>query len=407
MTNGGSSTSAVSPLLAGVDRAAFAVALAVRLRKSGVAVGTTATQAFARALGAWDPRSIGMLYWMARVTLVQRWADLETFDAVFRAVFSATGLALDPAARRGSGPAGAAAARGSYRSVPGAASVEVAGEGLPWATLPAAVAPADEDEAPLDLPERLPSRLSAVADVPFERLDPADLALLGDWLADGLRRWPTRPSRRREPHHAGQRIGLRPTMAAARRTGFEPVALVRTGPRPRPRRVVMLCDVSRSMQPYVTAYLHLQRAVALATEAEVFAFATTLTRLTTVLARTSAEAAIEEATARVDDRFGGTRIAANLRALLSSRHGEACRGALVVIASDGWDTDPPEAMVAAMSRLRRRAHRVLWLNPRLAAPGYEPLVRGMAAAIPFCDVVLPADRVAALGDVVRALVAEH
>jgi len=79
----------------------------------------------------------------------------------------------------------------------------------------------------------------------------------------------------------------------------------------------------------------------------------------------------------------------------------------VGIASDGWDTDPPEAMVAAMSRLRRRAHRVLWLNPRLAAPGYEPLVGGMAAALPYCDAVLPADRVAALVDVIRALVAER
>ncbi len=392
-------------LLAGVDRAAFAVALAVRLRRSGVAVGTTATQAFARALGEWEPRSIGMLYWMARVTLVQRWADLEMFDAVFSAVFSGAGLPLDPAARRGSGQA-TAAARGSYRSVPGTAAVEIAGEGLPWTTLPTPVAPADEDEGPLDLPERLPSRLRALADVPFDLLDPADLALLGDWLAESLRRWPARASRRQEPHHSGQRIGLRPTMAAARRTGFEPVTLVRTRSRRQPRRVVMLCDVSRSMQPYVTAYLHLQRAVAVAAEAEVFAFATSLTRLTPVLARASAEAAIEEATARVGDRFGGTRIAASLRALLASRHGEACRGALVVIASDGWDSDPPEAMAAAMSRLRRRAHRVLWLNPRLAAPGYEPLVGGMSAAIPYCDAVLPADRVAALGDVVRALVTE-
>lgn len=393
-------------LLAGVDRAAFAVALGLCLRRSGVAVGTTAIQAFVRALGAWEPRSRSTLYWMARVTLVQRSGDLEAFDAVFAAVFAGGGLALDPAARRAPGTAGPSPSRGQYRSVAGSAALEVAGEGLPWATLPAPVASAgDDEEAPLDLPERLPSRLAAVAEVPFEQLDPADLALLDDWLAEGLRRWPTRPSRRWEPHHSGRRVGLRPTVAAARRTGFEPVALVRTRPRRRPRRVVMLCDVSRSMQPYVAAYLHLQRAAAVATEAEVFAFATSLTRLTPVLAHASAEAAIEEATARVDDRFGGTRIAASLRSLLSSRHGESCRGALVVIASDGWDTDPPEAMVAAMSRLRRRAHRVLWLNPRLAAPGYQPLVGGMAAALPYCDAVLPADRVAALGEVVGALVA--
>ena len=135
-----------------------------------------------------------------------------------------------------------------------------------------------------------------------------------------------------------------------------------------------------------------------------FAFAATLPRLTAVLAHTSAETAIEEATGRVEDRFGGTRIAANLRALLASRHGERCRGALVVVASDGWDTDPPEAMVAAMARLRRRAHRIVWLNPRLAAPGYEPRVGGMAAALPFCDAVLPADTVSGLADVVAAIV---
>ncbi|MGH9082923.1 MAG: VWA domain-containing protein [Acidimicrobiales bacterium] len=85
------------------------------------------------------------------------------------------------------------------------------------------------------------------------------------------------------------------------------------------------------------------------------------------------------------------------------RHGESCRGAIVLVASDGWDTDPPEAMVAAMARLRRRAHRVVWLNPRWSAPGYAPLVGGLAAALPHCDVVLPADTIRALGDVVAAI----
>lgn len=392
-------------VLAGVDRAAFAAGLSHRLRQAGVAVGTTAQQAFAGALGQWDPRSTGDLYWMARVTLVRRWADLATFDAVFDAVFSGGGLALDPAARRGA-PASVPAPRaGAYAPVPALAAAEEEGEGLPWATLPAPVAAAAEDEGALTLPERLPSRLEAVAETPFDALDPADLALLDEWLADGLRRWPSRPSRRFEPHHAGRRVGLRPTIARARRTGFEPVTLVRTRPRRRPRRVVMLCDVSRSMQPYVGAYLHLLRAVAVGAEAEVFAFATALTRLTPVLAHASAETAVAEASTRVADRFGGTRIAGNLRALLASRHGESCRGALVVVASDGWDTDPPEAMTAAMTRLRRRAHRVLWLNPRLAAPGYQPLVGGMAAAMPHCDAVLPADTIRALGGVVAALVA--
>jgi len=99
-----------------------------------------------------------------------------------------------------------------------------------------------------------------------------------------------------------------------------------------------------------------------------------MTRLTTVLAHRSAEAAIDEATTRVTDRFGGTRIATNLEALLASHHNNALRRAIVVVASGGWDSDPPEQLAAAMARLHRRAYRVIWMNPRAAAPGFEPRV---------------------------------
>ena len=167
----------------------------------------------------------------------------------------------------------------------------------------------------------------------------------------------------------------------------------------------MLCDVSQSMQPYATAYLHLMRAVAVTTDAEVFAFATSLTRLTPALAGASAPAAIEAASAKVTDRFGGTRIGSNLRALLASHHGGALRGAIVIIASDGWDSDAPAELGAAMARLRRRAHRVIWLNPRAAAPGFAPLAGGMAAALPYCDELLPANTFAALADVVATVAA--
>ena len=193
-------------------------------------------------------------------------------------------------------------------------------------------------------------------------------------------------------------------MARARHTGFEPAVLVRSEPRRKPRRVVMLCDVSQSMQPYAAAYFHLMRAAAVATRAEVFAFATVLTRLTPALAHSSAEVAVEQATAKVVDRFGGTRIATNVRALLASRHGDACRGAIVLIASDGWDSDPPEELAGAMARLRRRAHRVIWMNPRAAAPGFAPLVGAMSAALPYCDELLAADSIQGLSEVVSAIV---
>jgi uncharacterized protein with von Willebrand factor type A (vWA) domain len=157
------------------------------------------------------------------------------------------------------------------------------------------------------------------------------------------------------------------------------------------------------MQAQASAYVHLMRALTLAADAEVFAFATTLTRLTTALAHKSPAMAIERATATVTDRFGGTRIAANIRALLASHHGDAARGAVVLIGSDGWDTDPPEELAAAMARLRRRAYRVIWLNPRASAPGFEPRVAAMAAALPYCDELLPADTFRSLALVLRGV----
>jgi uncharacterized protein with von Willebrand factor type A (vWA) domain len=157
------------------------------------------------------------------------------------------------------------------------------------------------------------------------------------------------------------------------------------------------------VRAYATAYLHLMRAAVIATDAEVFAFATTLTRLTPALSHRSVDEAIEQASRAVTDRFGGTRIASNVRALLRSRHGGVIRGAIVIIASDGWDGDEPAELAAGMARLRRRAHRVIWLNPRAAAAEYAPLVGAMAAALPFCDDLVPAHTLRAMADVLTAI----
>jgi hypothetical protein len=196
---------------------------------------------------------------------------------------------------------------------------------------------------------------------------------------------------------------MRQTTARARHTGWETVTLIRHGAVIKDRRLVMLCDVSQSMQPYVTAYLHFMRAATLVADGEVFAFATSLTRLTPVLKHKSPEAAIDEASATVGDRFGGTRIASNVRALLRSHHGNAVRGSVFIIASDGWDSEPPQELSAQMARLRRRAHRIIWLNPRAAEPGFVPLVGAMAAALPYCDEFLPAHDVTALGEAIASI----
>ena len=397
---------AAPALLRGLDRAAFAVGLAVRLRERGVAVGFSGIETFTRALAVAGLGSRSELYWVARISLIRRERDLADFDRVFAAVFDEVGLRLDPHARRGSGPADPK--QDGWAELPSAGAADLAaenGDGLPWATLPAAIssddAPAGDTE--IAVPQRLASRLEGLADTPFDQLDPAELALIGAWFERTRAVWPTRRTRRVRPHPAGPTIALRATLARARQTGWEPIELVRTRPVRKRRRVVMLCDVSQSMQPYAPAYLHLMRAAAVRAQAEVFAFATTLTRLTPVLNHHSDTEAIELASAIVTDRFGGTRIATNLRALLRSRHGGVTRGAIVLIASDGWDGDEPAELAAGMARLRRRAHRVIWLNPRAAAPGYAPLVGSMAAALPYCDDLLPAHTLRALNDVLTAV----
>lgn len=380
-------------LLRGVDLAAFAAALVDRLRSAGVSVSASGQTTFVQALQHLAPRDRSSLYWAARLSLVSRMDELRTFDAVFAAVFGAgapdgrdsPSLPL-PGPRT---PAAGIVHRGTSRSTAGTQT-------LPWAT---GVAGDSDGDAAVRLPEFAPSRITALADEPFDQFDPDDLRLLGDWLRESLPRWPARRSLRSQLSPHGKRIDLRATISASRTTGWETFTLARTRPRRRPRRVVLVCDVSRSMQPFATVYLHLMRAVMArqtGIRPEVFAFSTSLTRLTTVLSHRSTEAALERVNARVTDRYGGTFIGRSINALLAPAHGNALRGAVVIIASDGWDSDPPEVLERALIRLRRRAHRLVWLNPRAAQRDYQPLTGSMAAALPFCDLFLPGNTLTAL-----------
>ena len=393
------------PLLRGVDRAAFAAALAARLRSEGLPVGLTALEDLARALSVVPPDSRPRLYWAARITLVRRQPDLAAFDAVFASVFADAMLPVE-------------SRRGDDRTLPKAAEDEslVAVPrgsdeaedpqgtlGLPWATLSPVVSSAGDTDSDTAVPERLASDLEALTDLPFEALSEAETELLGRWLEARLRSWPTRRTRRRRPGSTGRQVALRPTVARSRRTGWEPVELVRVRAVTKPRKVVMLCDVSQSMQPQIGAYFHLMRALTVVLGGEAFSFSTSLTRLTPMMRHRSAAQAVAEASEQVTDRFGGTRIATSVNALLSSHHGNAMRGGIVIIGSDGWDSEPPDRLANAMARLSRRAHRVVWINPRAAAPGFEPLVGTMAAAMPFCDDFLPAADFRALAAVVTEL----
>jgi uncharacterized protein with von Willebrand factor type A (vWA) domain len=367
-----------------------------------VPVGVTGIEDFVRAMAVAPPDSRSRLYWTARVSLVRKHSELAVFDSVFEAVFGTAVLDLNPHAQR-TPLASQPAVDDRFSSIPGTSGDEQAGSGVPWVTLPPAVSGAEDSDSTIAMPERLPSEVAGLADVPFEQLGDRDMQLLGQWLASAVRRWPTRRSRRLAIDASGHRIAVRPTVARSRSTGWEPIDLVHVKAVAKPRRVVMLCDVSQSMQAQAVAYFHLMRALALSADAEVFAFGTTLTRLTTVLAHKSTEVAIEQATAKVVDRFGGTRIASSLQTLLRSHHAGTLRGAIVIIASDGWDSDSPDELATAMARVRRRAYRVIWINPRASARGYEPRVATMAAALPYCDAFLPANDFRSLAAVITEI----
>ena len=389
-------------VLRGVDVSAYAVALVAKLRRGGVLVSADGPATLVQAMRHMAPQSRTSMYWTARLSLVNRAEDLSAFDTVFDAIFAdaVARRRLQPEDRGLEPPAAAAPGAAGHESGTGG------GDGLPWTTLPTSMRAAEFSEAGIAVPEPLPSRLVARAQESFDRFDEADLRRIGSWLEQLSAHWPRRRSMRREVHRRGKRIDVRASMRSARETGWEVLRLRRTRARYRPRRVVLVCDVSRSMQPYATIYLHLMRAAALRQKGvrpEVFAFSTSLTRLTPTLSHRSAEVALARANAKVVDRYGGTHLGRCVGGLLAAPHGSTLRGALVIIASDGWDSDPPDVLERALARVRRRAAMVVWLNPRAAQPGFEPLAGSMAAALPYCDLFMPAHSIDGLRQLFDAL----
>jgi uncharacterized protein with von Willebrand factor type A (vWA) domain len=290
--------------------------------------------------------------------------------------------------------------------------VSASGSALPWATLPSIVSDARDDPAQDDprddavLHDRRPSALTIAADRPFDDLDDDELELVGALLEAAVTSWPQRRSRRRRPTRGRGPIALRRSVRAAMGTGGDVVRLVHTEQRRQPRRVVVLIDVSGSMESYSRAYLHLTRGLAITHHAEVFAFATRLSRITTSVRQRSPADAIEHLSDAVGDRFSGTLLASSLSALLHHRvWNTTVRGAVVVICSDGWDADDPARLERSMRRLSLLAHRVVWVNPRAGARDFRPLAGGMAAALPYCDHFLAGDTARSMGDVVAAITA--
>jgi uncharacterized protein with von Willebrand factor type A (vWA) domain len=179
------------------------------------------------------------------------------------------------------------------------------------------------------------------------------------------------------------------------------------------RPLVLLCDISGSMEPYARAYLQFLTSAAAGrtvggrvhgSRSEAFVFATRLTRLTRALRSRDPERAIAQAAAAAPDWSSGTRIGEALRTF-NDRHGRRgmARGAVVVILSDGWERGDPGLVAREMQRLARLAYRIVWVNPRVAASGFSPQAGGMAAALPYCDALVSGHSLAALEEVAEAI----
>ena len=398
-------------LFAGIDRALFAATYAARLRRAGLDVAFTSVERCAASLETVGPLTVGEAYWVLRLSFVTRQQELQVFDGVFEAVFDVmpnleTRLVPNPS----SGPQRAeqdeddAALLRLRRS---STDVESTATALPWSTLPAT---GDEDDQfdesddHLAIPELQPAFDAVDMDRPFDLLDDAELERLGVLLEASSNTWPQRRSRRRRPARGGGQVALRRTMRRARRTGGEVMSLAHERRQRRPRPVVVLLDVSGSMERHARVYLHLIRPLALVHRAEVFAFATDLTRITPALRSRSSSDVIDHMNETVGDRFSGTRVATSIRTLLHHRTwSTSLRGAVVLVCSDGWDADDPTDLERAMHRLALRAHRIVWVNPRAAATGFEPRAGGMSAALPYCDDFLAGNTGRSMREVILAM----
>ena len=224
----------------------------------------------------------------------------------------------------------------------------------------------------------------------FALLDDAELTEVARLLAEVGRVRPRRTSRRLRPHPRGRRLDLRRVVRRSLRSGGELVDLPARTRKVVPRKLVVLCDVSGSMAPYARALLLFLHATAQAGHVEAFAFGTRLHRLTSDLAARNPDAALARVSKNVVDWGSGTRIGASLKQFNDEYGRQALsRGAVVVIASDGWERGDAELLGREMARLARAAYSVVWINPLKGTPGYEPLAQGMRAALPYVDRFLP------------------
>jgi uncharacterized protein with von Willebrand factor type A (vWA) domain len=335
------------------------VSLGRALRAGGAEVGTGRTIEAARALdavGLGDRRDV---YFALRQTLIGHYDELELFDRIYDAWLEGNPTASIPERRSD------ASVKTRRKEQPGDGGGQT-------------------DAA--DTRALGASAVEVLRRRDFASLNDDELSELRRLLVEVGRVRPQRTSRRLRSRRRGERLDLRGVVRRSMRSGGELFELPMRTRKIVPRKLVVLCDVSGSMAPYARALLLFLHATAQTRHVETFAFGTRLARLTADLATRDPDVALARVTSRVVDWGSGTRIGASL-AQFNNEYGHRAlsRGAVVVIASDGWERDDPASISHEMARLARSAYAIVWVNPLKGTPGYEPLASGMRAALPFVD----------------------
>ncbi len=339
------------------------VGFAGELRRSGLATGSGDVLTYATALASLDPADLADLYWAGRTTLVTRRADIDVYDRVFRSYFlgdEATPPDLPP-------PLVTPTARSqAVFTVP--------------ATEPSPGEPGEQ--ALLGLAA---SDVEALRHKSFAACTPAELAAIRRIMARLRLTPPRHRTRRTAPARRGTTLDLRRAYRESLRAGGEPATLYWRRRKARLRPLILILDVSGSMADFSRNLLQFAySAKRAAARVEVFCYGTRLTRVTKALDHHKPDAALELAARSVFDWDGGTRIGASIEAFVKDwgRRG-LCRGGIVVICSDGLDRGDPSVLDAAMERLSRLSHRIVWMNPHARASAL-----GIMVAAPYVDVML-------------------
>jgi uncharacterized protein len=369
------------------EMAGVLVGFGRELRGAGLVVGTGEVLTYVSAAAELNPADLLDLYWAGRATLASRRDDIPVYDRVFRAYFLAEGsVAADALKVTATARLEAEAALVMPGTEPGP-SEETREQPLGW----------------------MASDVAALKHRSFTACTPAELAALRRIMKTMRLTPPRRRTRRLRParHPAGRVPDLRRMMRTEMRRLGEPPPLVYRERKMRLRPLVLILDVSGSMTDYSRALLQFAHAAGRSVgRAEVFVFGTRLARITRQLRHRQPDVALEQAARAVTDWDGGTRIGASLDSFVR-RWGRAgmCRGAVVVICSDGLDRGAPELLSAAMSRLERLCYRIVWLNPHVGpdALAFRPSTVGMMVAAPHVDRLLSGHDLASLEELAAEL----